>query len=357
MAKKVVGYVKLEWKCPNCQTRNPGDVKVCVSCGAAQPADVDFVQPATTEVIKDEATIEKAKAAPDIHCGYCGARNPANTQVCTNCGANLAEGKQRAAGQVVGAFRNDPVPDVTCAACGEKNPPANARCSRCGAPLPGHEPQPASPPQPVTGRKISPIIWVLGGVGLIVVVCIILSLFRSNSMTGTVADRSWRSVVALEQFGPVEKQDWRDELPAGAKLISCEERYRETVQDSVPGAVEVCGTPYTVDEGTGFGKVVQDCAYEVYADYCRYQVEEWAVVQDLVEQGSNSSPVWPSYQTSENQRLGDRSQSFTIVFEVEGKTKSLTTTDESLFNQAVIGSIWNLSINGFGDIVTIEPTQ
>ena len=37
MTTKSKGFIKMEWTCPNCNTRNPGPVKTCQSCGAPQP--------------------------------------------------------------------------------------------------------------------------------------------------------------------------------------------------------------------------------------------------------------------------------------------------------------------------------
>ena len=60
MAQKVVGYIELHWRCPNCGTQNPGSAKSCQSCGNPQPPDVDFYQLANAELLEDE---EKTKAA------------------------------------------------------------------------------------------------------------------------------------------------------------------------------------------------------------------------------------------------------------------------------------------------------
>ena len=49
--------------------------------------------------IKDEALIRMAKAGPDIHCPYCGTRNPGTAELCSNCGGELSMGgKFRKAG-------------------------------------------------------------------------------------------------------------------------------------------------------------------------------------------------------------------------------------------------------------------
>ena len=50
--------------------------------------------------LTDEQKIARAKTGPDIHCGVCGARNTADAKVCSQCGADLTQGKARAAGQV-----------------------------------------------------------------------------------------------------------------------------------------------------------------------------------------------------------------------------------------------------------------
>lgn len=70
MARKTVGYVKMEWTCPNCGTRNPGTNAVCSNCATPQPKDVQFEQVAQEELITDEALIAKAKQGPDIHCPF-----------------------------------------------------------------------------------------------------------------------------------------------------------------------------------------------------------------------------------------------------------------------------------------------
>ena len=92
MPRESLGYVKLEWTCPNCGGRNPGPEKTCLSCGSPQPEDVQFEEAPDKELIQDEKELERAKAGPDIHCGFCGTRNPAGTLECSQCGADLVHG-------------------------------------------------------------------------------------------------------------------------------------------------------------------------------------------------------------------------------------------------------------------------
>src|SRR3970282_1704799 len=105
MAKKRVGYVKLIWTCPRCQTRNPGPSKFCNGGGTPQREKSQFEQPADAELIKEADELARAKAGADIHCPYCGGRNSAGVKFCGACGGALTQGKARPTGRVVGAAR------------------------------------------------------------------------------------------------------------------------------------------------------------------------------------------------------------------------------------------------------------
>ena len=85
-SRRTLGYVENEWTCPNCGGRNKGSVKACDNCGAPQPEDVKFELPSEQKLVKDEAAINSAKAGADIHCGFCGTRNPATAATCSQCG-------------------------------------------------------------------------------------------------------------------------------------------------------------------------------------------------------------------------------------------------------------------------------
>ena len=76
MPQKTEGFIELEWTCPSCQSNNPGPVKTCQNCGSPQPVDVAFHLPGQANLRTDEAITHQAEAGPDVHCPYCGARNP-----------------------------------------------------------------------------------------------------------------------------------------------------------------------------------------------------------------------------------------------------------------------------------------
>jgi predicted nucleic acid-binding Zn ribbon protein len=112
--------------------------KTCENCGAPQPENVQFEQPAEQKFVTEENELKAAKAGPDIHCGFRGARNPANAAVCSQCGGDLAEGKRRQAGREMGPAPTAPK-TVTCTKCGSENPGSERVCRsvarRCRAPM------------------------------------------------------------------------------------------------------------------------------------------------------------------------------------------------------------------------------
>jgi ribosomal protein L40E len=128
MPTKTVGYLKLEWTCPNCGTRNPGPEKTCRNCGSPQPENVQFERGADSSLITDEQEIKKAAAGPDIHCGFCGTRNPAGAETCSQCGADLREGVRRQSGREI-APAAGAAQQVPCTNCGQANPATALNCA------------------------------------------------------------------------------------------------------------------------------------------------------------------------------------------------------------------------------------
>ena len=136
----------------------------------------------------------------------------------------------------------------------------------------------------------------------------VATMTQSTDTTGSVIDRTWHTIVQIQALTPVQVSGWQDEIPKDAKVGQCETRVREVVDQPPAGAQanKVCGTPYTLDTGSGVGKVVQDCQYEVMAPYCEYTILQWGVVQELSRQGQDDSPVFAQAQLAQDQRLGDK---------------------------------------------------
>jgi membrane protease subunit (stomatin/prohibitin family) len=360
MTQKEVGYVELEWTCPTCKTRNPGTQTTCSGCGAAQPKDVQFETPAAAELIQDQAKIEQAKAGPDIHCAFCGARNAATAKVCHQCGADLTQGKARGAGQVVGAYSTAPAPEVKCTSCGMMNPGTAKVCTRCGAPLgKATPPQLAATPMPKSSG-FGGMTMVFIGIAVLVVLglcAMVFFSFRTSGKVATVQEARWERTIDVMALVPVSASAWRDQLPSGAANVSCRQEFRFTTSNPQAGAKEVCGTPYTVDTGTGVGRVVQDCEYEVYDDKCSYTTNQWAVVTAVKNAGVGFSPAWPAANLTGEQRLGDRHENYVCVLNADDKTYSLSIRSQAEYEQCQPGTRWKIEVNTFGDVVSGEPAQ
>jgi ribosomal protein L40E len=356
MAKKKLGNVELQWTCPNCGGINPGPVKTCTQCGSPQPEDVQFEQAPVQEIITDEEKIAEAEKGADIHCPYCGTRNPADATVCSQCGGDLTGGTKRVSGRVVGAYKTGPVEMVKCPTCGAENPATAKICQQCGAPMQLEETAPAQVSK--TPAKSPPSRWlIIGGVIGFIALCALFYFlfFSTNQAEGRVQAVNWTRTIPIEVFAPVEYQAFRDQIPTNAAIISCEEKVHHTQDEPAENSVEVCGTPYTVDKGSGYAEVVQDCVYDVYMDYCKFSVVEWQVADTVSLKGDDYNPRWPNPELTRNQRLGDeRTESYVIIFQTDDGIVRFSTSNEDLFQQAQIGSEWVLEINKLGGVVNIE---
>jgi hypothetical protein len=363
MVKKTVGYVKLEWTCPRCSTRNPGPNKFCTACGAPQPQDVQFEQAAQERLIEDEAELARAKAGPDIHCPYCGTRNPGGAKFCGACGGDLAGGQARPTGRVVGAFRSGPAAPIICPSCGTQNTGDALACSNCGTPLArpvaaASAAGPAAFPAAGAGRKLPVFGIVIGGILLCVLaVAALLLLGRTENLQGQVQGTRWTRDISIEELGPVQLEDWQDELPSDAQAGSCTLKYRTTSDEPAAVSTEVCGTPYTVDSGSGYGQVVQDCTYEVYDEWCEYTTEEWHTVDTLTASGSDLNPYWPQVNLSETQRSGQESEAYEVTFQTPQGAYEYTPTDVAEYIMFLPGSEWILRVNALNAVISVEPAR
>ena len=332
MARKSLGFVPLIWVCPFCNTQNPGPIKTCTSCGAPQPDDVEFLQVDEEEFnfIKDEALIRMAKAGPDIHCPYCGTRNTAGAELCTNCGGDLSQGgKARKTGEKIRTSAEAQSPS---------------------------EPEPAPTPKKKISRT-GTILIILAGLAL-VAACIVAILWitRTEDINAIVTDVEWERSIAIEAYTTVTKEAWWDEIPEDGELQTCTEKHRYTSDEPEANATEVCGEEYVEDTGTGVGEVVQDCSYEVYDDYCEYTIMDWVIIDEVTETGYDLDPFWPEVALALDEREGERTEDYTIFFAGDGETYEYKTSDESEFLMASPGSEWILEVSKLG-VQSIESAD
>lgn len=349
--KESKGFVELEWACPNCESRNKGSKKTCENCGAPQPENVKFQRAADEKIVADANAVAAAKAGADIHCGFCGTRNPATAKTCSQCGGDLAEGKKRQAGQLMQAAPTPPKA-VACTNCGFENPGTERVCKQCGAPLPrvatpGPKPVPvqaaSSPAVKTQPKKVN---WLLfGGIGVFLVVCCIalfaLFLIPSKSLQGTVTDVYWQTSVPVQEVQAVSYSNERGSPPSDAYNVSCYTDSEEVCEDK------------TVDQGNGYAEVVRECHTE-NTEYCSYTVDEWRTIQTYDLSGYDLYPQYDQPTVYNNQRLGTASENFTVTFSTSEGTETYSPGSETEFQQFQIGSTWTIKLNALGSVVGVE---
>jgi hypothetical protein len=214
----------------------------------------------------------------------------------------------------------------------------------------------------VTPKAKRPWYLFAGLVVLLLVCCVgAYLLFRpSKEINGVVRDVSWERRIGIEALQPVSRKDWRDEIPSDAQRGTCQKKLYETTQsepDISPGmeVEKVCGTPYTIDKGSGYGEVVQDCEYKVYADWCEYTREEWQEVDASVASGHDLNPYWPQVNLASDQREGEHSEEYEVNLGTEGKSYTYHPRNADEFSSFDIGSKWVLSVNALGGVTSVEP--
>jgi hypothetical protein len=167
---------------------------------------------------------------------------------------------------------------------------------------------------------------------------------------------SWERSISIEEYGPNEHEDWLSDVPSDAENRSCTRKVREVVDSYVAGAKEVCEDAVIENEGTGYGEVVQECEYHVYEDKCTYTIVEWHEGEPISLSGTGFSPEWPDTSSlSVDQRLeGKKNETYTIVFDADGKTYSYDTENYDKFLKYEVGSTWTLNVNAIGGVKSVE---
>jgi membrane protease subunit (stomatin/prohibitin family) len=345
------GFIELEWTCPNCSTRNKGFQKTCVNCGAPQPDNVQFEAPAEKKFVSEEQAGELKKRGADIHCGFCGTRNPSTATTCSQCGADLKEGKARESGREIDMPAGK-LESVTCPNCGTENPGANINCTKCGAPLP--RPASLTPAVPAStqvteaaakGAMKKPNWLLIGGIIAALAICcvgaLVLFVFPSQSVQATVSDVYWQTSVPVQEIRAVDYNDERGSPPSGAYNVSCREESQEFCEEK------------TIDRGDGSAEVVEECHTETQ-QYCDYTVDEWSTIQTYTLDGHDLNPFYEQPSLSSDQRLGNEQADFTVYFDTPKGEITYNPGDLGEFQQFQPGSTWTLKLNAVGGVLSVE---
>jgi hypothetical protein len=120
----------------------------------------------------------------------------------------------------------------------------------------------------------------------------------------------------------------------------------------------VCGTPYVQDTGTGKGKVIQDCEYQIPDEWCKYTVQEWHVIgRQVVGKGNDLSPTWGKTSLKANQREKDHEEDYQVTFTVNDREATYHARDLQDYQQFTPGSKWLIKVNALGGITSLQPAK
>lgn len=315
------------WDCQYCGTVGVlGRHKACPVCGAARPLDTKFYLPEDAEIIEKAELVGYAQKGPDWICDSCGSSNPADVRLCNTCQAERGSSKsQKVIDYELGETRRAGDMDFS-----EPEP----------------RPQPTAAITPTSSGFSSTTIG-LGVAGFMLVVCGILaalSFFGSENKSVTIAQFQWERTVEVEELQTITESDW--DLPPDGRLISQSEEIRsynkvqigsEQRTRQVSEQVQVGSREYKCGErdlGNGFFEDVM-CTEPIYETQTRtetydqpiyedvpildtkytYEVDRWVVIRTAEAAENSPDPYWPDLNlTSDNQRAGERTESYHILF-------------------------------------------
>ncbi|HEY1557609.1 MAG TPA: zinc ribbon domain-containing protein [Kofleriaceae bacterium] len=263
-------------------------------------------------------------------CDHCGTKGllGKSQRHCPECGApqnpdkryyrSPEQQKQVAGHSYVGA-------DRTCPACGAPMSANGKNCTQCGSPLDGAkevrgvDERPAAPiPRPKRRRLWPWVLLCLAGLGF----SMWWLFLRTREAQVTVTAHRWSRTIAIEQFGPVQRSAWRDQIPAGADLPTCSRKERATRQVSDG---EDCHTERH-DKKDGTFEQVKKCTAKTRSesvddDWCTFTVRDWTKVDARAANGRDLAPAWPDATIAParsplapQRRAGARQETLTLDF-------------------------------------------
>lgn len=233
-------------------------------------------------------------------------------------------------------------------------------CSQCGGGMDGAASvrrvgEPEAKPAPAAasgGGGKSGFGKVVAVLAVVVIAGIGLSMaLRSckKAVVLSVAGHSWVRQVPVERYESVRRSDWCGEMRSGAYNI---ERRSEAKEDRQVEDGQTCKTVKT-DQGDGTFVEKEECetryrTEKVYADKCRYSVDDWHAVRTEKKSGQSlgEAPSWPPVRLAREgdcrgcEREGARAETYTVRFSAEGKDYSCDFKDEGKWRSFAPGSRW-----------------
>jgi hypothetical protein len=291
--ESLLGSFEMQWDCPHCDTKKLLGIthRHCPNCGAPQDASKRYF-PSDADRIAISA---HAFTGSDRLCGACQAAQSAKA----------------------------------------------SHCGRCGAPLDGATAVPlVAANQPIarpSGRRWG---WYVLGAVVLLSVLVWWRCIRKRTIALDVTGHSWATSIDVEEFNDVPDNAWRDQLPSGAKAVTCNGKQRSS--RSVPDG-ESCQTVKR-DRGDGTFQEVQQCTPRtrqepIYDDWCAFSVEKWATIDQVKRTGTGiAAVVWPEPPATTGgtalgaRRPGGKHAVYTLEMS-EGKTRHTCEVSEATWKK------------------------
>lgn len=352
------------WDCQYCGTTGIlGRHKACTNCGRSRPSGTKFYLLKEGDEVADEKLVQQAKIGPDWICEFCGSSNPANVDICQSCNAPR-EGVSPQ--QTVKEYDLGEAPDS-----GDMD-------------LDQPVERPSTTPTPKKKSRKGPVIGIAGIIGAVIMLCLCIGIaflvFGGQNTEATVSGFSWQRTVAVEAFQTVVEEDW--EVPQGGRILRQQEEvhhyeevldHYETRSREVSERVQVGERTYVCgqrDLGNGFFEDIE-CTEPVYETQYRtetfeepiyreepvyqtkytYEIDKWVVTRTEAAGNNDHSAFWPETNLADDEREGERTETYIIYFtDSDGKEYEYETT-ESEWRGFEIGQGVTLKLDALGNNV------
>jgi hypothetical protein len=311
------------WDCPYCGKKGiPGPENRCNGCGAPRDKDVQFYLPEGAQEVTDQAVLERARGAPDWHCGFCGADNPAGSTRCKGCGG----GQDGADGQ----RQVKVIPDA----------------------------RPAPAPRSASAPRRKGVLWVVLGVLLAMGLGIWFFFFRTHEEKLVVGGHQWESTIDVERLQWVREEAWEGEVPGGARVLGSRQEVHH--QDRIQTGTQRVKTGQK-DLGNGFFEDVYEdrpvyVERPVYRSKVSYEVERWKVDRTERAQGTDLEPRWPSVSLREKEREAARKQVLKVLLRTpEGESREWLAADVERWRFYKPGQAYSAKVTRTGSVSELQP--
>lgn len=248
------------WDCPFCGRKHiDGPSKFCPSCGVARPANVKFYLPDDAIIVKDEEELKIAHSGPNWICNFCGSDNPSYNKFCPSCGASCDGTKKREVSiQRFDKKDNNNTP-----------PPTEEKANN------------TSTANSTTKTKVKKKASGIPALIIIGVIFFLIYFFFIKTDTKIVKIKSvhWEKIAKVEVFKTLQKEDWQNQVPSDARVISRERKFKKYKQVQIGSQRKTRTVTKKIQTGTKRVKVgVKDLGNgyfeEVYEDQPVYEDRE-----------------------------------------------------------------------------------